>query len=138
MEIITSWKDDFKYAHSEDAGIDLRSIHPGSISPGEIVKVKTGTYIALPKYHFGMIVPRSGLGSRGITVSNSPGIIDSGYRGEVMVALINHGKSPFEFDDGDRIAQMVVVPFVQPYFEFVDEFSDKTSRGTGGFGSTGN
>lgn len=119
-----------------DAGIDLRSLTAEEIMSNEIVMFDTGICVEIPEGHFGMIVPRSGLGSKGITVANSPGIIDSTYRGEIKVALINHSRKSYMVEVGDRIAQLVIVPFVVPRLDRVNTLSE-TDRGSGGFGSTG-
>lgn len=125
------------YAHAGDAGADLRSLTGASISAGGFATIRTGLQLAIPEGHFGMVVGRSGLGVKhGISVLNGVGIIDSGYRGEILVGLINHGKKPFSISSGDRIAQLVIVPFVTAAFE--NSFpADPTERGEGGLGSTG-
>ncbi len=125
--------------HSSDAGFDLVSVESCLIDVGSYMTVGTGTFVAVPLNHVGLIAPRSGLAARfGITVLNSPGIIDPGYRGEVRVPLINHGMGGFVVAPGDRIAQLLIVPLAA--VEFVEDYdvSDElTSRGHGGFGSTG-
>jgi len=99
--------------------------------------VPTGMAVAIPEGHAGLVVPRSGLASRhGIGVVNAPGLIDSGYRGEIAVILVNHGSDPVEVERGDRIAQLVVIPVVTQEFVEVDELPSST-RGEDGFGSTG-
>lgn len=126
-----------KYAHSGDAGMDIQTVSGFSLEPGEQTLVSTGIAVAIPEGFVGLITPRSGLASRaGITVVNAPGVVDSGYRGEVKVALINHGKWPMTFSRGDRVAQMLVVP-VETVNIVESENLDETARGEGGFGSTG-
>lgn len=124
-------------ANPNDAGLDLYCIENVYINPGESGLLKTGISIALPRGTEGQIRPRSGLALKHqVTVLNTPGTIDEGYRGEVGVILINHGKEIVYFEAGSRIAQLVVKPvlMVQP-FE-VEELS-ATERGEGGFGSSG-
>ena len=126
------------YAHPGDAGADLRTTHDVTLQPGERALVGTGVRVALPEGHVGLITPRSGLAARhGLSVVNSPGIIDCGYRGEIRVSLINLDPAePLTLLAGDRIAQLVVLPFVSATFTRVDTLDD-TSRGAGGYGSTG-
>lgn len=126
------------YAHPGDAGADLRTTHDVTLQPGERALVGTGVRVALPEGHVGLITPRSGLAARhGLSVVNSPGIIDCGYRGEIRVSLINLDPAePLTLLAGDRIAQLVVLPFVSAVFTQVDTLDD-TSRGAGGYGSTG-
>ena len=127
-----------QYAHPGDAGLDLYSSEPVDLGPGESTLVSTGVSVAIPKYHVGFITPRSGLAAKhGITVLNSPGTIDSGYRGELKIILHNTSKVGFYAPAHSRIAQLVVVPFVSVDIEVVHNFSDSTYRGDGGFGSTG-
>lgn len=108
-----------------------------SLSPGEIVLLPTGFAVALPTGYELQVRPRSGLAVKhGITLINSPGTIDADYRGEVRIALINHGKNVFTVNRGDRIAQLVLSPVVRACIDIVDEL-DVTERGAGGFGHTG-
>lgn len=126
-----------QYAHPGDAGLDLFANEHTEIGSGNSVMVKTGISIELPKGAEAQVRPRSGLAARyAITVLNTPGTIDEGYRGEVCVILINHGKKPFVVEKGMKIAQMVIAPVMTVDVEEVQELSD-TSRGIGGFGSTG-
>jgi dUTP pyrophosphatase len=107
------------------------------LKPGERAVVPTGIAVALPDGYAGLVTPRSGLAVRtGVTVLNGPGLVDSGYRGELMVPLVNLGNEPVELVRGERIAQLVVTPVVTQEFVEVDELPD-SSRGDGGFGSTG-
>jgi len=126
------------HSHPGDAGLDLFSIENYSLLPGECVIVKTGISIELAVGTEAQIRPRSGLAVKNqITVLNSPGTIDEGYRGEVGVILINHGKAKFEISKGMKIAQMVIKPTIRVEVIEVNELS-QTQRGIGGFGSTGN
>lgn len=124
------------YKHPGDAGMDLSSVEAVIVQPGDIVAVSTGLAFAIPHGYVGLVHPRSGLASRGLTVANAPGTIDAGYRGEVKVLLVNLSKEPIAIAKGDRVAQLVIqeVAFL-PLVETAN-LSD-TSRGTGGFGSTG-
>jgi dUTP pyrophosphatase len=125
------------YAHPGDAGADLTAAEAVRIEPGQRVIVPTGVSVALPDGYAGFVVPRSGLAARhGITIVNTPGTLDSGYRGEIKVILLNTDAEPYEIAVGDRIAQLVIVPVVRARFIPVDALPDST-RGTGGFGSTG-
>jgi dUTP pyrophosphatase len=123
------------------AGLDLCAAvaddAPLTLAPGAYALVPTGLAIALPAGFEAQVRPRSGLAVRfGVTVLNAPGTIDADYRGEIGVPLINHGAEPFVVRRGERIAQMVIAPVVQARFETVAEL-DATTRGKGGFGSTG-
>jgi dUTP pyrophosphatase len=122
-----------------DAGYDLRSAESFSLWPGERATVPTGIAIALPPHVAGLVVPRSGLAARhGISVVNGPGLIDPNYRGEIRVVLINLGDARFEAAVGDRIAQLLLVPFVTPDACVVDELPPSgDDRGENGFGSSG-
>lgn len=121
------------------AGYDLRACTaaPIVIAPGETAMVGTGLSIAVPEGYFGAVFARSGLACKqGVRPANCVGVCDSDYRGEYMVALYNDSRVPCEIAPGDRIAQLVVMPFLELEFEEKDELSD-TARGAGGFGSTG-
>lgn len=126
------------YAHEGDAGIDLRSTIDCVIEPFERLVVPTGVAFAIPEGYAGLVIPRSGLAAKhGISIVNAPGLIDSGYRGEIKVVLINlDAKKPFEIKTGDRIAQIMFTPYAQAYLEQQSTL-DETSRGTDGFGSSG-
>lgn len=126
------------YARPGDAGADLTITEACVLAPGERRLVGTGVRVAIPAGHVGLITPRSGLAARsGLSIVNSPGVIDSGYRGELKVALINLDRDePIALAAGDRIAQLLVLPFVTAVFESVDSL-DETVRGSGGYGSTG-
>lgn len=107
------------------------------LKPGELSLIPTGIRLAIPEGYEGQIRPRSGLAlNHRIVIPNTPGTIDSDYRGEIMVMLLNMGNEPFSLSFGDRIAQLVFVPVARAKFEPVKEL-DQTKRGTGGFGSTG-
>lgn len=125
------------YAHPGDAGMDLFANSDHVIQPGDSTMVKTGIAIELPANAEAQVRPRSGLAyKKQITVLNTPGTIDEGYRGEIGVILINHGKHEFIVEKGAKIAQMVIKPVYQADVVEVEELSD-TARGEGGFGSTG-
>ena len=126
------------YAHPGDAGADLVSTESVTLAPGQRALVGTGVRIALPEGYAAFVVPRSGLAAKhGITVVNSPGTVDAGYRGEIKVTLLNTDAStPYEIAPGDRIAQLIVMPVPRARFVPVDELPD-SARGEGGFGSTG-
>jgi dUTP diphosphatase len=125
-------------AHDGDAGLDLVAVEDVTLQPGERASVPTGIAIALPDDHAGLVLPRSGLAARhGIALVNAPGLIDSGYRGEVRVLLLNTDRSrPVTLRAGDRIAQLVVTPVATPDVVELDAL-DATGRGAGGFGSSG-
>lgn len=124
-------------AHDTDAGYDLAAIEHATLDPGARRLISTGMSLVLPDNHAGLVVPRSGLAVKhGVTVLNSPGVIDWGYRGIVKVALVNHGDVPFHVAPGDRIAQLLVVPVVTPRWERVG-LLPSGDRGDAGFGSTG-
>lgn len=126
------------YAHDGDAGADLVAASDVEIRPGERVLVPTGVAIALPDGYVGLVHPRSGLAARlGVTVLNAPGTVDAGYRGEILVNLVNHDRTETaKIARGDRIAQLVVQRVERARFHVVDELPTST-RGTGGHGSTG-
>lgn len=128
------------YATPGSAGLDLRALLDATITiaPGETVLVRTGLaiHIGAPGYA-AVILPRSGLGhKKGIVLGNLVGLIDSDYQGELMISTWNRGQEPFVLEPFERLAQLVVMPVVQPQFKLVDEFVE-SERGTGGFGSTG-
>jgi dUTP pyrophosphatase len=124
--------------HEGDAGLDLRAAIDATVKPGERVMVPTGVAVAIPDGHAGVVLPRSGLASKhGLTLANAPGLIDAGYRGEVICSVVNLDREEaVEIRTGDRIAQLVIVaiPAVAPVW--ADELPE-TGRGQGGFGSTG-
>jgi dUTP pyrophosphatase len=125
-------------AHDGDAGLDLHALEGFELAPGERAQVRTGIAIALPPGTAGLVLPRSGLAARhGIALVNAPGLIDEGSRGEVQVLLLNTGKvQAFRAEAGDRIAQLVIVDVEAPDVVESDDLGD-TSRGDGGFGSSG-
>jgi dUTP diphosphatase len=125
-------------ARDGDAGLDLRANARLKVGPGERAMVPTGLAVALPPGHAGLVLPRSGLASRrGLTLANSPGLIDPGYRGEITCAVVNLDPvEAVEIRTGDRIAQLVVVPFIEMEPVEVAELPPST-RGAEGFGSTG-
>jgi dUTP pyrophosphatase len=124
--------------HPGDAGLDLRSAVDAVVEPGERVMIPTGVAVAIPEGHAGLVLPRSGLAAKhGLTMANAPGLIDAGYRGEVICAAVNLDReTPVKVHVGDRIAQLVVValPSVEP--TWVEELPE-SERGRSGFGSTG-
>ncbi len=126
------------YAYPGDAGMDLRAVESLEIAPFERALVPTGLAIAIPEGYAGFVQPRSGLAiKQGVTVLNTPGLIDSHYRGELKVALINlDSKATFEVHPGDRIAQLVIKKVECVEWDLVDSL-DETERGSGGFGSSG-
>ena len=127
-----------EYRHPGDAGLDLPSRIEIVIEPGERAMVPTGLAVAIPNGYAGLVLPRSGLAARhGIGLVNSPGLIDSGYRGEVAVVLINTDKTePFRISRGDRIAQLMIQKVEEVAVVAVEDLAD-SQRGAGGFGSTG-
>jgi len=127
------------YATEGSAGLDLRACIDEKITvkAGGRVLIPSGIAIELPKDYVALVFARSGLAIKhGLALSNGVGVIDSDYRGEIAVGLINQGEADFVISPGERIAQLVVMPVVQPELELVDNLSD-TARGAGGFGSTG-
>jgi len=125
------------YAHPGDAGLDLYAADTTVLQPGERALIPCGIAVAIPPGHTGLVHPRSGLAvDHGLTLLNAPGTIDSGYRGELKVLLINHGQEAVEVRHGQRIAQLLLVPVTLVDVREVD-LLDTTTRGTAGFGSTG-
>ncbi len=125
------------YATAGAAGLDLRAAEAAILKPGSRCLMPTGIAIALPPLHEAQVRPRSGLAAKhGVTVLNAPGTIDEDYRGEIKVPLINHGDVDFKIQRGDRIAQMVIAPVTQAKLVAVSRL-DETTRGSGGFGSSG-
>jgi dUTP pyrophosphatase len=127
------------YQSAEAAGMDLHACLDASVTlqPGDLARIPLGFIMAIPTGHEGQVRPRSGLAAKfGVTVPNAPGTIDSDYRGEAMVALINLGRAAFTVEHGMRIAQLIVAPVLHVQVREVDEL-DATQRGSGGFGSTG-
>lgn len=126
------------YAHPGDAGADLIATEDLVLAPGRRLLVGTGVAVAIPSGYVGLVTPRSGLAARsGLSIVNAPGVIDSGYRGEIKVCLINlDPTAEIHLNAGDRIAQLLILPFVTATFTPVDDL-DETSRGEGGYGSTG-
>ena len=125
------------FARPGDAGLDLRASEAVTLKPGERRLVPTGLAVAIPEGHAGFVLPRSGLAmQKGVTVLNAPGLIDSGYRGELKVLLINHGDEAVGIERGERIAQLVVLPVAHARLVEEERLPD-SARGAGGFGSTG-
>ncbi len=127
------------YGSPEAAGADLYACleEPVTILPGETAWIPTGLSLEVPKGCAGLVYARSSLGvKRGLAPANKVGVVDSDYRGEVRVVLLNHGKEPQTVQHGERVAQFLITPVLQPEYQEVEALSD-TDRGTGGFGSTG-
>lgn len=134
---ISGKTNNISYAHANDGGADLRSNEDTIICAGSQTLVHTGVRLAIPAGYVGLVCPRSGLALKhDITVMNAPGVIDANYRGEVGVILRNMGEHAFEVHEGDRIAQIVFLPYAHMQFEPVNEL-DSTERGEKGFGSSG-
>jgi dUTP pyrophosphatase len=125
-------------AHEGDAGLDLHACEAAHIGPGERWSIATGIAVEIPEGHAGLVLPRSGLArEHGIAIVNSPGLIDSGYRGEISVLLLNNDPAEtFRVEPGDRIAQLVIAPVV-PAEPVEAESLAESARGDGGFGSSG-
>ena len=129
------------YATDGAAGMDLRACMdgPAEIRPGKVVRIPTGValFVRDPR-HFILLAPRSGLSARrGIVLANTVGIVDSDYQDEIVVALLNRGKSKYIVQPGERVCQALFLPVARAQLNFVEEFSQITERNTGGFGSTG-
>lgn len=125
------------HARPGDAGVDLPAREAVVLAPGERRLVPTGLAVAIPDGYVGLVAPRSGLALRsGISIVNAPGVVDSGYRGELAIILVNLGSETVSIQRGDRIAQLVVVPVAAVEFVVVDAL-ETTDRGESGFGSTG-
>ena len=127
------------YATSGSAGIDLHVVGiPAAeiVEPRQTMIVNTGIAVSIPEGYVGLIMPRSGLGTKGLVLGNLTGVIDSDYRGEIILQLWNRSNTPILIENLDRVAQMLIVPVAQPAIEVVDEL-DTTERGDKGFGSTG-
>lgn len=123
------------YAHADDAGLDLCTVQACTVAPGERLTIPTGIAMQLPVGYVGLIWDKSGL-SHTAGLKTLGGVIDAGYRGEVMVGLVNLGHEPYHFSTGDKVAQLLVQAVAQPTVTVVDTL-DATTRGTAGFGSTG-
>lgn len=126
------------YANAFAAGLDLsvKTEEALVLCPGAHQTIHTGLSCALPRGYFGLIAIRSGLGSRGLVLSNGLGIIDEDYRGEIRIPLYNHGEETIRLENGERVAQMILIPYIQPILEEVDQL-EETERGKEGFGSSG-
>jgi dUTP pyrophosphatase len=125
-------------AHDGDAGLDLHAVEAAAIAPGERASVGTGIAVEIPEGHAGLVLPRSGLAVRhGVTLVNSPGLVDCGYRGELRVLMLNtDSRETFEISPGDRIAQLLITPFAETEpFEAIE--LAESARGENGFGSSG-
>lgn len=127
------------YGTEFSAGADLYALLENDVTilPQETYLIKTGISLEIPEGYVGLIYPRSGLATKkGLAPANKVGVIDSDYRGEIMVALFNHGKEAQTVENGERVAQIVIAPYIQAEFEETDSLSE-TERNSGGFGSTG-
>ena len=127
------------YGSSEAAGADLYACLDAAVTiePGEVIWVPTGIALEVPKGCAGLVYARSSMGAkRGLAPANKVGVVDSDYRGEIKVVLLNHSKIPQTIHPGERVAQFVITPVLQPVYQEVEELTD-TDRGVGGFGSTG-
>ncbi len=125
------------YGSQSAAGADLYALEGAEILPGQTVLIHTGIALEIPEGYAGLIYARSGLATKqGLAPANKVGVIDADYRGEIMVSLHNHSAEARKIDGGERIAQLVVTPFLRVDFDEVSDLSD-TDRGAGGFGSTG-
>lgn len=125
------------YANEYAAGLDLRANEDVLIKPGQIIDIKSLLAMEIPPGHFGLVVARSGLSyKRQIKLINDVGIIDCDYRGDIGIRLINEGEEYYQIKKGDRVCQMIIIPYVQVKLKYVDELSE-TERGEGGFGHTG-
>lgn len=125
------------YATAGAAAIDLRTTKCVTLRPGQAEPIRTGFKVAMPDGVAALLLPRSGLGSKGIQLSNTVGLIDSDYRGEIVVMLVNRGLASVRLLEGDRVAQLMFIPYIKAELVEVDQFSTTTARGEGGFGSTG-
>lgn len=124
------------HAHQGDAGADLFAYESATVDPGSVVLISTGIKVAVPEGKAMFILPRSNMGKKKIKVANSPGLIDSTYRGTVFVAIHNESDAPFVVDAGDRIGQAVIVDYYEQAYDVVNTL-DETERGEKGFGGTG-
>jgi len=126
-----------EYEHEGDAGLDLYAAEPCEIRPGQRMLVKTGVKVALPQGYEAQVRPKSGLALKhGLTVLNTPGTVDAGYRGEIGVIVINHGEQPYQVEKGKKIAQLIIAKVEHAEVVEVREL-EATARNEGGFGSTG-
>jgi len=126
-----------RYAHPGDGGVDLHAAESARLVPGDRSLIRVGIAVAIPEGYAGLVTPRSGLAwDHGVTVLNGPGLVDAGYRGELKVTLVNLGDEPYSVERCERIAQLVVVP-VATLELVVVEGLPPSSRGEGGYGSTG-
>lgn len=136
LKVVTSDPKNFQRQHKGDAGFDLRLQQDVTLVPGQVSElIGTGVRVQIPENCVGLVMPRSSLGKRGITLANNVGVIDSGYRGEIKIMLVSYGKQQTLFA-GERVAQLLIVPLQPVEVEFVDEL-EESDRGVGGFGSTG-
>lgn len=125
------------YTNKYAAGLDLRSNTEVLIRPGQIIDIESKLAIQIPAGHFGMMVARSGLSYKNqVKLINDVGVIDEDYRGDIGIRLVNEGKEHYKVNEGDRVAQLIIIPYIQVELEYVDEL-EETERGERGFGSSG-
>lgn len=125
------------YSRADDAAVDLRASESCYIKAGAVRLVDTGVRVAIPNGYVGLVCPRSGMACKHeVTVINTPGVIDPNYRGSIKVGLVNHNSVGFDIREGDRIAQLLIVPVPRVAFQQIEELDD-TERGADGFGSSG-
>ena len=123
--------------HDSDAGYDLHSIEEIILRPNKIYKIRTGIAIQIPNHYAGLVLPRSGLSSKyGISLINTPGLIDSGYRGELLIPLINHSSNEYTINKTERVAQLILIEIPEVKIEVTSDL-DESDRDSKGFGSTG-
>ena len=123
--------------HDSDAGYDLHSIEEIILRPNKIYKIRTGIAIQIPNHYAGLVLPRSGLSSKyGISLINTPGLIDSGYRGELLIPLINHSSNEYTINKTERVAQLILIEIPEVKIEVTSDL-DESDRNSKGFGSTG-
>tara|TARA_Y100001936_G_C15714183_1_gene477568 strand:+ start:146 stop:580 length:435 start_codon:yes stop_codon:yes gene_type:complete len=123
--------------HDSDAGYDLHSIEEIILRPNKIYKIRTGIAIQIPNHYAGLVLPRSGLSSKyGISLINTPGLIDSGYRGELLIPLINHSSNEYTINKTERVAQLILIEIPEVKIEVTSDL-DESDRESKGFGSTG-
>lgn len=138
-KVIKIFGNKIEYATPGSAGMDIRAKGRHILAPQEVKAIPTGLFLEMPEGYEAQIRPRSGLSLKRIIIPNSPGTIDSDFRGEIKVIMMNIGNSNFIIEDEHRIAQMIFAKYFKPHFEYVSDISSfsKTNRGTGAFGSTG-
>jgi len=140
MKIVVENKETFSFVPTKgtdkSAGYDLYSPDSVFVPVGQVVVINTEISVEIPEGYFGLLCPRSSMGKKGFSLINTIGIIDSDYRGQIILHFVNNGKLDHTIYRGDRVAQLLIVPYISPKIVVVEELSE-TVRGTGGFGSTG-